>query len=112
MDLSTYPPCEGCACEEPGCADHFSPGTKVQWPELVGVKAKVAMAVIRKENPLVTPYLVGTEYSLVSVVCCNRVVLKPFVSITPPPEEQESLNNKKDEDEEDNWELLEGELPY
>ncbi|XP_043707964.1 30S ribosomal protein S21, chloroplastic-like isoform X2 [Telopea speciosissima] len=38
---------------------------------------------------------------------------RPFTPRTPPPEKQDSLKNKKDEDEEeDNWELVEGDLPY
>ncbi|XP_042517768.1 30S ribosomal protein S21, chloroplastic [Macadamia integrifolia] len=38
---------------------------------------------------------------------------RTFTPRTPPPDKQESSNKKKDEDEEeDNWEILEGDLPY
>ncbi|KAJ4967331.1 hypothetical protein NE237_019180 [Protea cynaroides] len=51
-------------------------GTKVQWPELVGMKGKEAMEVIKKDNPLVTPWLVGKQKfyicSLLQLCYCDR----------------------------------------
>ncbi|XP_042490739.1 uncharacterized protein LOC122070613 [Macadamia integrifolia] len=65
-----------CVCPAADCADCFSSGTKIEWPELKGVKGKEAMQKIMNDNKLVTPVLIGRKMSFPSDHCCGRVFLK------------------------------------
>ncbi|CAK9146379.1 unnamed protein product [Ilex paraguariensis] len=46
---------------------------KGSWPELVGVKGETAVAIIERENPLVTAIIVPEGSSIILDVRCDRV---------------------------------------
>ncbi|CAN8324039.1 unnamed protein product [Cochlearia groenlandica] len=69
------PICETCDCTGISCQSRFR-GLKVEWPELRGVSAVVAKAIIEKDNPHVTAFILPAgEYYVPIINCCNRVML-------------------------------------
>ncbi|KAK1284028.1 hypothetical protein QJS10_CPB21g01445 [Acorus calamus] len=48
---------------------------KLEWPELVGVKADVATAIIERENPNVKAQSIPCGQYRIQDCCCNRVWL-------------------------------------
>ncbi|EYU37170.1 hypothetical protein ABFS82_12G052800 [Erythranthe guttata] len=70
---STYPPCKSGACvSRECCGQDMYP---VEWPNLVGVAAEKAKAIITKDNPLVTVFTVPPGRGIFFDFCCNRVQL-------------------------------------
>ncbi|XP_042490747.1 trypsin/subtilisin inhibitor-like [Macadamia integrifolia] len=85
--MEPFPNCTSCTCAKEACADHFPAGTKVKWPELLGVKGKEAVQVIKKENELVTPWLIAKHDIFLHYVCCDRV----FVIVDSENRDPEAL---------------------
>ncbi|EOA25860.1 hypothetical protein CARUB_v10019239mg [Capsella rubella] len=67
--------CENCDCTGTTCQRRF-PGSKLEWPELKGVSGLEAKRIIESENPKVTCVLVPLGVGVLTINCCNRVLLR------------------------------------
>ncbi|KAL3642150.1 hypothetical protein CASFOL_012965 [Castilleja foliolosa] len=68
-----YPPCESFGCDSRECCGR---GYKFTWPNVVGMTKDEAIAIIVRDNPLVTIVLrsEGHRWRILDF-CCNRVWL-------------------------------------
>ncbi|KAG8389854.1 hypothetical protein BUALT_Bualt01G0022100 [Buddleja alternifolia] len=80
-----YPPCENTACTTRKCCARFM--YKTIWPNLLGMAAEEAKAIIVQDNPLVTVVSVPPGVGVIHNFCCNRVWLwldeKNHVQLVP-----------------------------
>ncbi|KAL7155179.1 hypothetical protein ABFS83_03G058400 [Erythranthe nasuta] len=72
-DFPPYPPCAAYPCRTRECCGLFK--YKTEWPNLVGMAAEQAKAIIVKDNPIVAVVLVHKDEGVVDDFCCNRVWL-------------------------------------
>ncbi|KAL7117171.1 hypothetical protein ACP275_03G055900 [Erythranthe tilingii] len=73
-NFTPYPPCSTFLCSDRECCGTQQKYDTV-WPNLVGMAAEEAKAIITKDNPLVTVVLVHRDEATIDNFCCNRVWL-------------------------------------
>ncbi|GFQ05667.1 glu s.griseus protease inhibitor [Phtheirospermum japonicum] len=71
--MNPYPPCYSGPCDSRKCCGEYT--YKVTWPNVVGMTAEQATAIIVHDNPLVVVKPVPKGSVVIEDFCCNRVWL-------------------------------------